>query len=335
MSIDRYPRLGRRLFAGALCAASLGAGGIQAAAQAAPVPQAATTEFAHHSVTANGVRLHYVTAGRGEPVLLIPGWPQSWYAWRNVMRHLAADGRMAVAIDPRGFGDSDKPATGYDLGTAAADIHAFIEAAGLARPGGMDVVSHDVGSWIAYMHASTYPQDVRRLVLSEAAIPGTVPPSGAPSDAGNVKTWHFGFNRLDDLPERLVQGRERPYLTWLFANKAVRGWRIDAAAIDEYVRVFSAPGAARTGFDYYRQAFNEAGQAHIKARTAHKLAMPVFTLAGSGSLGAAMLDNVKPLAENVSGVVLDNCGHYLPEECDTEFANAVRAFWRSVPHERR
>jgi pimeloyl-ACP methyl ester carboxylesterase len=285
----------------------------------------------HHSVAANGVRLHYVTMGEGEPVLLVPGWPESWYAWRNVMRELAASGRKAVALDPRGFGDSDKPAAGYDMKTAADDIHAFIQAAGLARPGGIDVVSHDVGTWIAYAHANAYPQDVRRLVLSEASIPGTTPPAAAPSDEGNVKTWHFGFNRLNDLPETLVQGHERAYLSWLFSNKAVRGWRIDPAAVDEYVRVFSVPGAAHAGFEYYRQSFNEAGIAQVKTRTAHRLAMPVFTLGGSGGLGAAMLKNVQPLAERVSGVVLEGCGHYLPEECDLEYTRAVRDFWQRTP----
>jgi len=327
MNIDKLART--------LVASTLVLSGAQGAAlAAAPAPahlQDASAGFEHHGVIANGVRLHYVTAGKGEPVLLIPGWPQSWYAWRLVMRDLAAAGRMAVAIDPRGFGDSDKPGRGYDLQTAADDIHAFILASGLARPDGIDVVSHDVGTWIAYAHASAYPQDVRRLVLSEAAIPGTTPAAATPGDEANVKTWHFGFNRLNDLPELLVQGRERPYLTWLFANKAVRGWRIDPGAVDEYVRVFSAPGAAHAGFEYYRQAFSENGQAQLKARTAHKLAMPVFTLAGSGSLGAAMQRNIAPLAENLSGTVLSDCGHYLPEECAAEYAQAIKAFWRGTP----
>jgi pimeloyl-ACP methyl ester carboxylesterase len=324
MNIENTIRQARRALAAALAAAALGA-------MAAPPAGAATPGPEHHSVSANGVRLHYVTMGEGEPVLLVPGWPESWYAWRHVMRGLAASGRKAVALDPRGFGDSDKPAAGYDMKTAADDIHAFIQATGLARPGGIDVVSHDVGTWIAYAHASAYPQDVRRLVLSEASIPGTTPAAGPPSDEANVKTWHFGFNRLNDLPETLVQGHERPYLSWLFSNKAVRGWRIDPAAVDEYVRVFSVPGAAHAGFEYYRQSFNEAGIAQMKARTAHRLAMPVFTLGGSGGLGAAMLKNVQPLAERVSGVVLEGCGHYLPEECDAEYTRAVRDFWQRTP----
>lgn len=299
--------------------------------EAAPKSVAESFGFTDHSVNANGVRLHYVTTGHGDPVLLIPGWPQSWYAWRSVMKAMAAGGREVYAIDPRGFGDSDKSATGYDLATSAEDIHGFIQAVGLARPGGIDIVSHDVGSWIAFAHASAHPEDVRRLVLSEAAIPGTAGPAPTPSDAQNVKTWHFAFNRLNDLPETLVQGRERAYLTWLFTNKATKGWLIDPASLDEYVRAFSSPGAARAGFEYYRQAFSETGLKQMKAWTAHKLAMPVFTMGGEGSLGANMLTNIQPYAANVHGAVLAGCGHFLPDECPDEFAKAVFGFWREMP----
>jgi pimeloyl-ACP methyl ester carboxylesterase len=298
---------------------------------AATASVAATFGFVDHSVTANGVRLHYVTFGKGEPVLLLPGWPESWYAWRFVMKQLAASGREVYALDPRGFGDSEKPASGYDLATSSDDIHAFIQASGLAHAGGLDIVSHDVGTWIAYAHASAHPEDVRRLVLSEALIPWTAPPAATPSDAQNIKSWHFGFNRLNDLPETLVQGHERAYLGWLFANKSVRGWTIDPAALDEYVRVFSAPGAARAGFDYYREAFNASGMKQMKTRLEHKLPMPVFTLGGEGSLGPNMLLNLQPLAENVRGEIVTGCGHYLPEECASEFTQAVSGFWRQVP----
>lgn len=325
------------LFATTIAGAAMSA---PAAVPSAPGPspdvaaQASTVAplvFSDHTTTANGVRLHYVTIGQGEPTLLLPGWPESWYAWRFVMKQLAATGRQVYALDPRGFGDSDKPAGGYDLATVAEDVHAFIQATGLARAGGVDVVSHDVGTWIAYAHASAHPEDVRRLVLSEALIPWTAPPAATPSDAQNVKSWHFGFNRLNDLPETLVQGHERAYLAWLFANKSVRTWVFDAFALDEYVRVFSAPGAARAGFDYYREAFNGAGATQMKARLARKLPMPVLTLAADGSLGPNMLANIHPLAEDVRGVVIADCGHYLPEECPTEFTQAVLDFWRQTP----
>jgi pimeloyl-ACP methyl ester carboxylesterase len=298
---------------------------------AAPASVAASLGFVDHSVMANGVLLHYVTSGKGEPVLLLPGWPESWYAWRFVMKQLVASGREVYALDPRGFGDSEKPASGYDLATSSDDIHAFIQATGLVHAGGIDIVAHDVGTWIAYAHASAHPEDVRRLVLTEALIPWTAPPAATPSDAQNIKSWHFGFNRLNDLPETLVEGHERAYLAWLFANKSVRGWTIDPAALNEYVRVFSAPGAARAGFDYYREAFNASGMKQMKMRLPHKLPMPVFTLGGEGSLGPNMLLNLQPLAENVRGEIIAGCGHYLPEECASEFTRAVSDFWRQVP----
>lgn len=305
-----------------------GSSSASAAETAKPVSVAAEFGYSDHAVAANGTILHYVTAGEGEPVVLIPGWPESWYAWRYVMKDLVASGRKVYAIDPRGFGDSAKPSSGYDLKTASDDIHAFITETGLSQSGGVDIVSHDVGTWIAYAHASTYPKDVRRLVLSEALIPGTPPAASIPSDAQNIKSWHFGFNRLNDLPEMLVQGHERAYLTWLFANKSVRTWTIDQAALDEYVRVFSAPGAARAGFEYYRQAFSEEGLALAKKRMSSKLEMPILTIAGAGSLGPAMEKNIGSLGTSVTGVVLEGCGHYVLEECGNDFAKAVIEFWQ-------
>src|SRR5271170_2187109 len=158
-------------------------------------------------VLVNGVKLHYVVIGDGEPVVLVPGWPESWYAWRRVMPELIRNGRRVFAIDPRGFGDSEKPLTGYDPDTTAKDLHAFLEALDLTMDGGVDIVGHDVGTWIAFNHATRFPHEVRRLVLTDAAIPGvSSSPGGIPARAKNIKTWHFAFNRLDDLPEILVKG---------------------------------------------------------------------------------------------------------------------------------
>ena len=291
----------------------------------------ASQEFTHHSITANGVLLHYVTLGEGEPVLLLPGWPESWYAWRAVMKELATSGRMVVALDPRGYGDSAKPAAGYDLHTAAEDIHAFIAVTGLARPGGIDVVSHDLGTYIAYAHADAFPADVRRLVLSEAVIPGSLINSGIPTDAQNVKTWHMAFNRLNDLPEVLVQGHERAYLTWLFNNKAVKTWMIDPASVDEYVRVFTIPGTARADFAYFQEVFSDAGVAQMKERLSRKLTMPVLALGGEGGVGLDALRSMQVAATDVRGSELEGCGHYLPEECPVEFARRVQQFWKATP----
>lgn len=287
--------------------------------------------FVDHFVTANGVRLHYVTAGKGDPVLLIPGWPESWYAWRFVMKQMATAGREVYALDPRGFGDSDAPPSGYNLATSAQDLHAFIQAAGLARQGGIDIVAHDIGNWIAFADASTHPEDVHRLVLSEAPLPGPGKPAPTPNDVQILHLWQFTFNRVPSLPETLVQSRERAYLTFIFTTKATKTAVFNSTALDEYERVFLRPGVLHASFEYYRQAFNESGLKQMQAWTEHKLAMPVFTLAGDGSLGPVMLKIIEPYAANVRGVVLPGCGHYLPEECPNDYSSAVFGFWQQTP----
>jgi pimeloyl-ACP methyl ester carboxylesterase len=140
-------------------------------------PQTAQAPFgdvAHHVVRVDGLRFHYVTAGSGQPVVLIPGWPEMcWIAWRKVIPLLVGAGRQVYVVEPRGFGDSDKPQGGYDLDTAARDLHGFLAATGLGRPAGVDIVAHDIGTWIAHAHAAAYPGDVKRLVLTEANVPAS------------------------------------------------------------------------------------------------------------------------------------------------------------------
>jgi pimeloyl-ACP methyl ester carboxylesterase len=113
--------------------------------------------IAHKMVSANGIRLHCIIAGQGAPVLLLPGWPQTWFAYQHMLPLFVDAGRQVYVLDPRGLGDSEKPVTGYDLDAAAEDIHAFIQAAGLARPGGIDIVGHDVGTFIGYGLAWAQP----------------------------------------------------------------------------------------------------------------------------------------------------------------------------------
>ena len=308
--------------------------------------QSATSaaQWEHHTAKIDGTRFHYVTAGTGEPVLLLPGWPESWIAWRKVMPLLVNAGRKVVVLDPRGFGESDKTAAGYDLDTAARDLHRFLEATNLATAGGIDIVAHDVGTWIGHAHAVTYPADVRRLVLTESNIPGvTVFGGGIPPEAVNLKTWQFAFNRLNDLPETLVQGREREYLTWIFATKTTRSSAIEPAAIDEYVRQYSAPGAMRAGFAWYRANFNAEGLAQAKARAEKRLTMPVLALGGSDGVGDALRATVATIGDRVQGGAIaprqqagqtsasDGCGHFLPEECPDELTEAVLKFWQSTP----
>ncbi|ALN71911.1 hypothetical protein M673_04230 [Aureimonas sp. AU20] len=282
----------------------------------------------------DGVRLHYVTCGEGEPVLLIPGWPQNWYAWRFVIPLLAKAGRRVIAVDPRGFGDSNKPDIGYEIGTAALDIHRLIVGLELSHGKGIDIVSHDVGTWIAHAHAVEHPADVRRLVVTDAFIPGVSPepPAGFPDRMRNVRTWHFGFNRIEGLAEALVHGREREFLQWFFGPfKCTRTWSIEPAAFEEYLRVFSAPGAVRAGMNYYREAFSAEGLARSSQRCRQRLDMPIFTIGGADADNDGLLRTMSQFASDVTGVVYKGIGHHVPEECPEDLVNDVLAFWEARP----
>lgn len=284
--------------------------------------------FHRETATVNGVRLHFVEGGRGAPMLLLPGWPQSWYAWRYVMPLLADAGRRVIAVDPRGMGDSDRPATGYDMRTVAAEIHGFVEALELASDGPIDVVGHDLGTWISYAYAAEWPQEVGRLAVFDAALPGVSPPpsAGIPTEEANVKTWHFAFNRLGDLPEVLLQGREREFLTWLFRVKALRGWTITSTDLEEYVRVNAAPGATRSALSYYRHLLSAEGLEHNRQRAGIRLDMPVLAFGAQTGVGSMLFDTMRLVAHDVRGGVFNGCGHYMPEEAPRVVASQVLAF---------
>ena len=261
------------------------------------------THFRHATATIKGVRLHFVEGGSGVPILLLPGWPQSWYAWRYVMQLLVAGGRRVIALDPRGIGDSDRPASGYDMRTVAAEV-------------------------IGYAYAAEWPADVKRLAVFDAALPGISPPpaAGIPTAEANLKTWHFAFNRLDDLPELLLQGRERQFLTWLFRAKAVRPWTITPADLDEYVRVNAAPGATRAAFSYYRHKLSREGLERSRKRAEQKLAMPVLAFGAETGVGTALIDTMRLVASDVRGGVFEDCGHYMPEEAPRSVAEQIMIF---------
>ena len=210
----------------------------------------------------------------------------------------------------------------------AAELHSFVEALGLVADGPVDVIGHDIGTWIGYAYAADWPDDVKRLAVFDAALPGITPPppAGIRSAETNVKTWHFAFNRLDDLPEILLQGREREFLTWLFRAKSVRPWTIKPADLDEYVRVNAAPGATRAALSYYRHKLGPEGIEHTRARANRKLAMPVLAFGAETGVGTMLLDTMRLVATDVRGGVFEGCGHYMPEEAPRAVAEQVVSF---------
>jgi len=225
--------------------------------------------------------------------------------WRRVMPQLARR-YTVVAPDLRGLGDSSRPSGGYDKRTAAGDIHALIQRLGVGR---VHLVGHDIGAMVAFSHAVAFPEAVTSLVLMEAGIPGFGLEESM--DMARGGRWQFGFHALPNLPEALVAGREHLYLSWWFWNRSVNPNAILPRDIDEYARCYSAPGALRAGFDYYRTLLSDG--IYNRSRDI-RLDMPVLAIGGEEGVGSSLAEALGAVAPDLRGAVIPDCAHYVPEE---------------------
>lgn len=273
----------------------------------------------HHSLLVNGRRLHCVSQGSGTPVLLIPGWPQTWYTWRYVMDALAVAGYQAIAFDPPGTGDSQEPAGGYDTGNIAAILHDAMAQLGHGR---YPVIGHDIGMWVGYALASDFPQAVEKLILTEAVIPGLAPaPPIFVAPGENIFLWHFMFNQLADLPEALTEGREDRYLSFIFDKWS---WHRSRVASDVYIRAYSAPGKLHAGFNYYRAIPETVRQNQRRALV--PLTMPVLAIGAEHATADAPFLTLQPVATDLHSAMVADCGHFITEECPDAFCDLLLPF---------
>ncbi len=289
-----------------------------------PSPHPATN-FDHRFDTIDGVRLHHVTTGAqdAEPLVLLAGYPESWFAWRRVMPMLAERFRV-IAIDLPGQGDSDKPLDGYDTETIARRVHDLLARLGLSR---YALAAHDIGAWVAFPYALNFGAEVTRLALLDAGIPGVTLPDNLPTAPDRAwQTWHFAFNTIPDLPEALIGGKERVYLDWFLRRKAANPMSFADEDLDEYVRVFSLPGALRAGLSFYRAASQSAEQNRTLTRDA-KLVMPVLAVSADQGSIPDMAAPLRPFAENIRGETITQCGHFIPEEQPEALARLLGEFF--------
>ncbi|MFE6049203.1 alpha/beta fold hydrolase [Kitasatospora sp. NPDC056446] len=290
------------------------------ASGAPDLPARFADTFTSRYVDTGGPRLHAVTGGEGPALLLLAGWPQTWYAWRLVMPALARDFRV-VAVDPRGVGLSDKPRDGYDTGTLARDLVALMDSLGHRR---FAMVGHDIGMWTGYALAADHPDRLDRLAVAEAAIPGLSPsPPLFGSREANDRLWHFAFNRLGDVNEQLVSGREHLYFGHQFATKAAKA--LPDRAVRHYVDTLAGdPEALRCSFEFYRALDTTVAQ--NERRRTRRLSLPVLAIGGAENLGAAVGATMRLAADDVESLVLPGCGHYPAEEAPEAVLRALTAF---------
>lgn len=264
----------------------------------------------------NGVRLHYLIAGKGEPVILLHGYAQISRMWRPLIAELAKT-HTVIAPDLRGFGQSAKPMTGYDKKTMAQDVHALATSLGIRHA---IIVGHDIGLMVAYAYAAQYPTEIERIALMDAFLPGV----------GDWKTvwllrdlWHFHF--YGETPLKLVAGRERIYFEH-FWNDFAADPKHSVPEADRrfYARSYARPGAMRAGFEVFRNFEQDAKDFAQFAET--KLTMPMLVLTGEKASGEFLIQQARLVDTNVDGVVIKGKGHWLMEEAPQEVIPRLVAF---------
>lgn len=288
------------------------------------LPDGFTATFASRIIEVNDIALHAVIGGDGPPLLLLPGWPEFWYCWRNVMPVLA-ERFTVVAADFRGMGASDRPADGYDAGTLADDMAALMTRLGYDR---FAVAGEDVGMIVGYALAAKHRDRVTRLAVDEALLPGLTPSPPLFGDAAtNEFLWHIPFNRLHDINERMVSGREEIYFGHQFASKAGSPGAIPSSAVDVYVDALRDPDALHASFEYFRTMMSEQSAGQFLAwQKEGPLTIPVLAIGGERSTGAGVEQVLRQVAQDVTGLVIPGAGHFLLEEAPDAIAKALLEF---------
>ena len=264
------------------------------------MPQVPQSSFAD----VNGVRLHYLSAGKGDPVVLLHGFAETSHMWLPLIAELA-DRHTVIAPDLRGFGQSAAPDDGYIKKAMAQDIHALVNSLGYNR---IRLVGHDIGLMVAYAYAGQYPAEVDRLVLMEAFLPGI-------GDWQKVwllrDLWHFHF--YGKTPLALVTGRERIYLEHFWNDFAADPAKsVSEADREFYANEYARPGHMKAGMEVFRAFAQDADD--FAGLAATKLQMPLLVLSGEKASGPFLIEQGKMVAGNVEGVLVKGSGHWLMEE---------------------
>jgi pimeloyl-ACP methyl ester carboxylesterase len=288
------------------------AASLPAMAQTKPAPNAIESRFAE----IDGMKLHYLTAGHGPTVILLHGYTQTSRMWRPLIPKLT-EKFTVIAPDLPGIGDSDIPKDGLDMKTAAIRIHSLAKTLGVTNA---RVVGHDIGLMVAYAYAAQFPNEVEKLVVMDAFLPGV---SGWELAYNDPNMWHFRFH--GPTPEALVQGREKIYFAYFWNDLAADKTRsLPVADREAYVAAYSGPGRMHAGWAYFAAWPDTAKDFAQLAQT--QLTMPVLSIAGEKASAAILGPQMKRVATNVTVIDLKDTGHWLMEERPRETMDALVGF---------
>ena len=286
-----------------------------ASTDAVRAPAAAPPGFRSERRKIGDANLHYVIGGSGPLVVLLHGFPNTWYAWREVMSEMALT-MTVLALDLRGLGDSEAGTQQNDVPAGARDLALLLDELDL---GPAFVAGQDWGGSTGFAFAAAHPESVRALAVIEAM------PAGPWTDPTAPSPWFVGFHQVPNLPEHLVRGRERIYLDWLYQAFSATPDVPTAAAVDEYLRTYTRPGVMASAFERYRTIDTQI--AHNARYVSEPITTPTLAIGAEHVFGAAVGDNLRHAATNLQTVVIDGCGHYVSEERPHELASLLLTFF--------
>src|SRR5450755_4620773 len=284
---------------------------------------ASIPEVTHHHIALEDTNLHYVSAGSdGTPVLLVHGFPETWWAFHKLIPSLAAEHRV-IAVDLPGFGDSGNAPDEYTSATAAETLRLLIDELDL---GAVHLTGQDISGPTTFRLAAVHPELIRSFAAIETGLPGFGLEMLA--DVTHGGTWHIGVLAAPGIPEMLLTGREREFLAgYAYPTMCATPGAITDQDVDEFTRTFSRPNGFRGAAGLYRSMLNE-GEEFKQIVAQSKLQMPVLAVgAGSGDFPHHTMTLV---AEHVRAATLDGVGHYAAMEAPEALAQALLDFYRSI-----
>jgi len=264
----------------------------------------------------NGVRLHYLQAGSGKPVILLHGFAETSRMWLPLMSDLQRTHEL-VAVDLRGAGESSVPKSGYTKAQMAVDIHELVKSLGFPS---VSIVGHDIGLMVAYAYAAQFPTEVDRIVLMDAFLPGV----GNWRDAWLARDhWHFNF--YGETPLALVKGRERTYLEHFWNDFAAdRKQSVSERDRRFYASEYAKPNHLLAGFEWFHAFEQDAADNARFAKT--PLTMPLLVIAGGKASGQFLINQSRLVASNAESAVIPNSGHWLMEEAPEQTISKLVEF---------
>jgi pimeloyl-ACP methyl ester carboxylesterase len=266
-------------------------------------PAQPPANFKHQMAKVNGLNLHYVIGGQGEPLVLIHGFGQNWYMWNRLLPELSKHFTV-IAPDLRGSGESDKPESGYDKKTMATDVHELVKQLGYDK---INLVGHDIGLMVAYAYAAQFGNEVKKVALLDALIPGVEPVW----TKLYTSVWHFGFFARPVAGD-IVAGHEREFMTdfWPQVGHVKNPFTKDEE--DEFIRAFSVKGATTGNFHWFGEFPQDVKDNEVFMK--NKLKMPLLAMGGEYFSAPFLATHSKLVAENVSEVKIAGSGHWIVQE---------------------